>query len=547
METEVLIVGAGPVGLTMAAELCRHGVSSRIVDAAAVPASTSRAIAVHSRTLELLEGIGVTGELLREGLRLTSAEFHAEHGSAGHITFDEIDAPYPFILSLSQATTEWLLADCLSDLGGTVERPVRLSSFTQSLECVTSTLEHQDGTQETVRSRWLIGCDGAHSTVRHALELPFMGAPYEEQFLLADVRIAWPMPPDRVDSFFHRDGILFVLPLPGGRHRIIAGLGSQPEQNESEIPTFEQLQQLFSTRVPISATVADPTWISRFRIHHRVVNRYREGRIFIAGDAAHLHSPAGGQGMNTGIQDAINLAWKLALCTSGKSHDSLLDTYGEERIPIAHSVISLTDRLTAVGTLRSPVLQKIRNAALPFVSSWGVLHHALVNDLAELNLNYRTSSIVEGQGPFPTRAPHPGDRAPMSRIGPRTVGVILTGSSHHLFVFAGDQASYDTLSVLAALRRDLAAVYPELIQVHTFLRSPSPLIQDAIVDSDGHVHREYGVDGPSLYLIRPDRYIAYRSAPPDDAALHRFLRAAYGFTPKPAEVLPHRSFDSAAS
>jgi 2-polyprenyl-6-methoxyphenol hydroxylase-like FAD-dependent oxidoreductase len=547
METDVLIAGAGPAGLAMAAELRRHGVSSRIVDAAAEPAWTSRAIAVHSRTLELLEPTGITGELLREGLRLTSAEFHGEHGSAGHISFDQIDAPYPFILSVSQATTERVLTECLSDLGGTVERPVALTSFTQSSECVTSTLEHPDGTHETVRSRWLIGCDGAHSTVRRVLALPFMGAPYAEQFLLADVRIAWPMASNRVDSFFHPDGMLLVLPLPGGRHRIIAALGSDPEQNESENPNFEQLEQLFSDRVPVSAVLTEPVWISRFRIHHRVVNQYREGRVFIAGDAAHLHSPAGGQGMNTGIQDAINLAWKLALCSAGKSQDSLLDTYGEERIPIAHSVISLTDRMTAVGTLRSPILQKIRNAALPFVSSWGILHHALVNDLAELKLNYRGSSIVEGEGPFPSGAPHPGDRAPMSRIGPRTVGVILTGSSHHLFVFAGDHASYETLSVLAALRRDLAAVYPELIQVHTFLRAPSPLIQDAILDSDGHVHRDYGADGPSLYLIRPDRYIAYRSAPPDDAALHRFLRAAYGFRPKPAEVLPDRAFGSTAS
>jgi 2-polyprenyl-6-methoxyphenol hydroxylase-like FAD-dependent oxidoreductase len=547
METEVLIVGAGPAGLTMAAELRRHGVSSHIVDAAAEPASTSRAIAVHSRTLELLEATGASARLLREGLRLTCAEFHAEHDSAGQISFDGIDAPYPFILSVSQATTERVLTECLSDLGGTVERALTLLSFTQSSEGVTSTLERQDGTHETVRSRWLIGCDGAHSTVRRVLGLPFMGAPYAEQFLLADVTIAWPMPSNRVDSFFHPDGMLLVIPLPGGRHRIIAALGTDPEQNESDNPNFEQLQQLFSKRVPIPAALTDAAWISRFRIHHRVVHQYREGRVFVAGDAAHLHSPAGGQGMNTGIQDAINLAWKLGLCISGDSHDSLLDTYGEERIPIAHSVISLTDRLTAIGTLRNPMLQKIRNAALPLLSSWGVLHHALVNDLAELNLNYRGSSIVEGEGSFLSGAPHAGDRAPMSRIGPRTLGIVLTGSAHHLFVFAGDHANYETLSVLAALRRDLAAVYPDLIQVHTFLRSPSPLIQDAIIDSDGHVHRDYGAAGPSLFLIRPDRYIAYRSAPPDDAALHRFLRAAYGFTPKPAEVVPHRSFGSAAS
>lgn len=547
MDTEALVIGAGPVGLTMAVELLRHGISVRIVDAAPAPASTSRAIAVHSRTLELMEPTELTGEFLREGLRLTSAEFHSEHDTAGHIRLDEIDAPYPFILSVSQATTERLLTQRLSDLGGTVARPLTLSSFTQSADSVTSTLKHQDGTDETVRSRWLIGCDGAHSTVRQVLALPFMGAPYAEQFLLADVRITWPMPSNKVDAFFHRDGVLFVFPLPGERHRIIAGLANEREQDESDAPTFDQLRELFAARVPVSAILADPAWISRFRIHHRVVNRYRDGNVFIAGDAAHLHSPAGGQGMNTGIQDAINLAWKLALCTSGKAQDSLLDSYGQERIPVAHSVISLTDRMTAVGTLRNPLLQKMRNTALPFLMSWGVIHHGLANELAELKLNYRGSNIVEGQGSFHGRAPHPGDRAPLSRIGPRTLGAILTGTCHHLFIFSGDQASYETVSVIAAVRRDLAAVYPELIQVHTFLRSPSPLIQDAIIDADGHVHRDYGIDEPCLYLIRPDRYVAYRSAPPDDAALHRFLRAAYGFTPKPAEVLPHRAWSTGAS
>lgn len=540
METDALVIGAGPVGLTMAAELIRHGVSTRVVDSAIEPASTSRAIAVHSRTLELLELLDLTSEFLLHGVRLTSAEFHTEDGTPGRIRLDEIDAPYPFILSLPQAVTERLLAQRLSQLGSVVER-VTFLSLKQSADEVTSTLLEEDGCVKTIRSRWVIGCDGAHSAVRHSLGLPFMGAPYPEQFLLADVKIVWELHANEVQAFFHRDGLLFAFPLPGDRHRIIAEISREPEHELSETPTFDELRRLFAKRVSAPAELTDPVWISRFRIHHRVVNHYREQRVFVAGDAAHIHSPAGGQGMNIGMQDAINLAWKLGLRNAGKANDSILDTYSEERRPVAHSVITLTDRLTTVGTLRSPFLQRVRNAALPLFASWGVLHHAFVNELSELKLNYRGSSIVEGQGSFHGGAPHPGDRAPLSKIGEGTLGGILTGNCHHLLLFAGDRPHKEELSVFAAIRRDFAAVYPELIQVHTFVRSASTSTQDVISDSEGNVHRDYGADRPCLYLVRPDRYIAYRSAPPDDAAVHRFLRDAYGFRPKAAEVFPHHA------
>jgi 2-polyprenyl-6-methoxyphenol hydroxylase-like FAD-dependent oxidoreductase len=342
-DTDVLVVGAGPTGLTLAASLVARGARTTVVDRQAAMAHTSRAGAVNARTLEVLEDLDVSRRLVKEGVVAPRFTVRDRGRTLMQLDFGGLATDYPYTLLVPQNITEKLLLDRLIELGGTVLRPKALTIIKQDSDGVTATFD--DGT--TIRARYAVGADGIHSVVREQAGIGFQGGAYEESFVLADVRMSGDVPVDEVILFWATAGLTVVAPLPDGSYRIVAPVSDAPES-----PSVELIQQLLDTRGSGAGrmVVTDVIWGSRFRIHHRVADTYRAGRLLLSGDAAHVHSPAGGQGMNLGIQDSVALADALARVLAGEP-DTVLDDYSEARRPIAQQVVEMTDRLTRLATL----------------------------------------------------------------------------------------------------------------------------------------------------------------------------------------------------
>ena len=355
-QTDVLIVGAGPTGLALASALAGRGVKTLVIDRQAEGANTSRAAVVHARTLEVLEPIGVSARLVALGLQASRFTIRDRDRILVPIEFDGLPSRYPYTLMVSQAVTEAVLLQRATELGVTVRRPCSLLSFSQDAGGVDAVLS--DGTQ--VRATYMVGADGMHSLVRHQAGIGFEGGAYGESFVLADVRLEanQAVPQREVILFFSPAGMVVLAPLPDGVHRIVATVDDAPEH-----PDAEYVQALLDARGPQAtrAVVRDVIWGSRFRVHHRIAQTYRHGRVLLAGDAAHVHSPAGGQGMNVGIQDALALADALLPALQGD--DRPLEVYGAQRRPVAQQVVSLADRLTRMATAPR-ALRGLRNVLL---------------------------------------------------------------------------------------------------------------------------------------------------------------------------------------
>lgn len=366
----VLVAGAGPTGLALATALRAGGATVTLLDRQAAGANTSRAAVVHARTLEVLEGLGVTGALLGRGLRVGRFTVRDRDDVLMPVEFDRLPTPYPFTLMLSQAETEAILLERFTALGGQVTRPVAVTGLAEDADGVTVTCD--DGVER--RGDYLVGADGGHSVVRERSGIAFEGGSYAESFSLADVRLGGGVPGDEVVLYFSPAGMVVVAPLPGGIHRIVAAVDEAPEH-----PSAAFVQSLLDQRGPgrERAPVEAVLWGSRFRVQHRVAARYRAGRVLLAGDAAHVHSPAGGQGMNTGIQDAIVLAAALLAGEPG------LAAYEARRRPVAERVVRLTDRLTRLATV-SEGLRPWRNRVLRAAAHVPSVRRALAWQLAGL-------------------------------------------------------------------------------------------------------------------------------------------------------------------
>jgi len=374
-DTNVLVIGAGPSGLTLAASLVKQGVATTVVDRQAAGANTSRAAVVNARTLEVLDDLDVARRLVKEGIHAPRFTIRDGRRTLIPVAFSVLPTDYPYSLMVPQATTERLLLERLTELGGTVLRPKTLASLIQDADGVTATFD--DG--ELIRARYVVGADGMHSIVREQAGIGFEGGAYQESFTLADVRLRGEAPPDEVILFWAKAGLTVVAPLPGDIYRIVAPVADAPEE-----PSAAFVQQLLDERGLGAGrmVVTDVVWGSRFRIHHRVADTYRAGRLLLAGDAAHVHSPAGGQGMNLGIQDGVALAGALAAVLAGAS-DNVLDEYNATRRPIAHQVVEMTDRLTRLATLPRAA-RPIRNTAIGLIGRVPSVQRALAMRLSGL-------------------------------------------------------------------------------------------------------------------------------------------------------------------
>ena len=517
LETDVLIVGAGPAGLTLAIHLQAQGLRVRLIDRMRRISGLSRAIGVHARTLESLEPHGLAAPLVEAGLKLGGVQIYSGGKVAVDASLSGLPTRYPFVLCLPQSATEQILSDHLRSIGGEIERGVELLGLDQDPAGVTARLS--DG---SLRARWLVGCDGAHSTVRHALGLQFHGHPYPERLVLGDVRWDTDLPRDRL-SIFLDPAFLACFPLPDGSWRIIAteevvqgdisyfaeptsgqesqstsGQESQSTsgqighgQTGAELPLAE-LSAIVARRSGRAGALSDPAWLARFRIHARQAERYRAGRVFLAGDAAHIHSPVGAQGMNTGMQDAINLAWKLALATrlevAGEPvPEVLLESYQQERHPVAAGVLTATDVVTRLGLSRSPLLAAARGAVAGFVGGIGAVQRQATRTLAELEVGYPRSPLVAGEGKLPVA---PGERLP----------VLPTHGGHELVLLAGagcSAAGRRRLRICAGIAREIG------------MQAAS--VEDPTVQGDG------------LIVARPDGYAGLCLSPADPERLVGWL------------------------
>ena len=578
---DCLIIGAGPTGLIAAAELKRHGASVRIVDKLAQPSPLSRALGVHARSLEILDEMGAAEPLIKAGLMLHGATLWDGTDAIAQISFDELDSRFPYLLCVVQSETERVLGELVERRGAHVERGVELVSFTHSDDSVAATVRHPDGRSECVEARFLLGCDGAHSLVRKGLGLDFEGGAFPEAFLLADVKMAWEVARDRISTFFSSEGVLACFPLPDGQWRLIAN------GDQGESPTLDDVRALVKRRAGFPAHLEEATWLTSFRIHSRQVPRYRVGSVFLAGDAAHIHSPVGGQGMNTGMQDAHNLAWKLAMVAQKAAPPSLLESYSQERHHIGKQLLRATDVATRAGTLRRPLARAVRDQVAHYLSSLEVVQRRIARTLAELTLSYAGSPIVDEHqetllsarvlGDDESResptlaahrrfaaAPHAGERAPdavvldlprasrspqapgsassrsawlAERGVPRRLSSLFGGGQLTLLLFDGRARTEDGYRTLSHIVAALEARYRDQVRIFTIVSGNEPPGWDGplgrvLLDPDGEAEDAYGATAECAYVIRPDLYIGHRSQPASQerilAHLSRLLRSAEG-------------------
>ena len=494
MVEAVLVAGAGPVGLTMAMSLKRCGVDVRIVDPAPERTDKSKALVIWPRTLELLDIQGCTESFVATGLEGRGTRIFSHGRELVHVTFDGVPSAYKFPLMIPQSDTERLLEAELQSLNLRVERRVSLKTFEDEGSQVRAELLHPDGTVETARFAYLAGCDGAHSVVRHTLGVPFEGSTEQSDWVLADLHIDGDIVPDELGLYWAPTGLLAFFPVGRERFRVIADRGASTGKTVAN-PTLDEVQQIVDSRGPTGLRVRDPVWLSGFRINERKVKDYRVGRVFLSGDAAHVHSPAGGQGMNTGMQDAFNLAWKLALVTRGAASETLLDSYSPERSAIGDMVLRNASAMTHVATLQNPILREIRNAAAGVLSHIPALRQRLVEQLCELDLNYEKGPLTAGSHGL--GHPANGHRAPDVELsgGGRLYGV-LRGPAFALLSVGTPPLSVpgDLTGVVVSAGAESNAAYPK----------------------------------PGHLLVRPDGYIAASSDPEHGSDVVDHLRKVLG-------------------
>ena len=556
---EILVVGAGPVGLTLACELLRYGIRCRIIDQAQEPAQTSRALGIHVRTMEIFARMGLADSLLTHSGTAWGADVYNAHGKEllhVHLHFPT-KVKYPFLTIVPQQQTEQVMRERLTELGGEIEWGHELVDVRQNEQGMCAIVARHTAGQtdseavEEIRAQYVVGCDGAHSRVRKAVQIPFEGRTIEDEFLLADVDLDWQVPHERARFWLHPEGVFIAIPLPGGNHwRLIVNMHGKTSAEVSPV-SLEYFQQLLVERTGDTQTrISNPIWMSRFRINQRLVKMYAKGRVFLAGDAAHIHSPAGGQGMNTGIQDAYNLAWKLALVVRKQARAQLLASYQEERKPVARTVVGATGLVTDLIISANPVVQWAREHIVFPLAATKVVQQIVSIRVSELDINYHSSSLSQtyrGSQPSQTATARPkvrqhfqspprvGNFAPLAQAlrYPTYTPVDLPALGNDarggiILLFAGVDASEEEMKRLAKLACEVRSACADLCRVYLVLAGSEvprelPWDGEILCDPTLHMYKRYGARRELLYYIRPDGYIGFRSQPVSVVALKAYL------------------------
>ena len=503
---KVLIIGAGPTGLTAAFELSRLGIPVRIVDRMAEPATTSRAIGVQARTLELFEQRGLVQRMLAKGNRGVAGSIYGDGKRIFRLEFAHNGSEYGYLLVISQVETEATLRAALEREGVSIERGVEFIALSQTDhgDLVTGILKHADGSLEEVQTEYLIDCEGAHSVSRTTLDLQFAGKTRKESYALGDLYIDG----DLADSDFHifssERGFLGLFPM-GKRHFRLIASNPLSEPRRDTAPSLDEIQKIYDQRSHIPARFHDMSWSSWFRINSRMVDHLRVGRVFLGGDSAHIHSPAGAQGMNTGIQDMINLCWKMAFVLQGRADPKLLDTYNDDRLPVIKNVLSKTEGLTdAIGSENALVRSVFRHVA-PWIVGTEMMQENSTERMSQLSLNYRDSPLSVSDHASGTL--DAGDRVP-------NVMVQLFGEEGSATTESSAQSLF-SLMIINGFTLLLANLTDAAATCHAVQRSLAPwkgLVKTRTVaplaGSEEEFKKSFGTD-PLLMLVRPDGYAAF--------------------------------------
>lgn len=520
----VLIVGAGPTGLMLACQLARRGVKDiLIIDRHAGPARETRALGVQARTLEIYAQLGIARDAIALGKIGTGANLWAQGRKMGRVPLGDAGksvTPYPYIHILGQDDNERLLGDKLRELGVDVQWNTELVDLVQGTDGVTVTLR-QGAISRRLTVDWVAGCDGAHSAVRKLTGIGFPGAPYEHVFYVADIEANGPMVPDEVNVYLWRDGFHLLFPMRGVDHWRLVGILPAELRGKDDV-TFEDV--IASAQREAGLSFKSCSWFSTYRIHHRAAERFREGRCFLLGDAAHIHSPVGAQGMNTGLQDAYNLAWKLALVVRGEADAALLDSYGEERVPVARRLLNSTDRAFRLvvadnwlaGLFRTKIMANIAAFAMRFKAT----QKAAFRTVSQTGIVYRGSSLSAVAGQLPKDAPQPGDRFPWLHLRFGTGAAVedsfeRIGESRFSLILFGQAGPRDTLG------------FGDRLAVHVM---PADPVNDAEL-------KRAGIPRRSFYLLRPDGHVGLAGLDWDAAAVKRYLSDKMHLRREPARTV----------
>jgi 2-polyprenyl-6-methoxyphenol hydroxylase-like FAD-dependent oxidoreductase len=510
MDADVLIVGAGPTGLMLANQLARRGVRPLIVDRHAGPARETRALAVQARTLEIYSKLGIAERALELGKRGTGANLWARGRRMARVPLGEIGqgrSPYPFVLILGQDDNERIMGERLHDWNVAVQWNSELVALVQSADRVEAILRQADA-KRRVSAAWVAGCDGAHSAVRQVSGIGFPGAAYEHVFFVADVTVRGTVVPDELNVYLMQRGFHVLFPMRGTDHWRLVGILPEHLRGRKGV-TFDDVIPSLHQQTGTQLSFHGCTWFSTYRIHHRAAARFRDRRCFLLGDAAHIHSPVGGQGMNTGLQDAYNLGWKLALVVQGRADAALLDSYEAERVPVARRLLETTDRAFVAIVSDNPVLGLFRTwiaaRLLAFAMTIERVRQGAFGLVSQTDIRYPNGPLSETLAGLPAGAPRAGDRFPWLHLrfeanGPREdLFGKLDDTRFNLLIFGQPEPA--------------DAPKGELLRSH-------------VVPGDAENRRECartGIPVPSFYLLRPDGHVGLAGTRLDAAAVNRYF------------------------
>jgi 2-polyprenyl-6-methoxyphenol hydroxylase-like FAD-dependent oxidoreductase len=527
----VMVVGAGPVGLVFASEMARHGVACRVVDRAQGTKEISKALILHVRTQEVLDAMGITHEAQDAALPMRRVEIIGYGKHLGHGEMEGIDSPHPYPIILGQNVTEHILHEHLAKQGVSVEWNTEAVNVEQDAEGVTVTLKHADGREELVRSQFVLGADGTHSVVRLKAGIDFQGNRYNGQaFIQSDSKIRWSLPGGVSYLWFTEKGYMMVIEMPNG---IVRTFISVPDPGpDVKKTTLEEVNEALNQMGGVDAELYDAVWVALYRVNHRAAPFFRKERIFIAGDAAHEHVPIGGQGMNTSIQDAFNLAWKLAYAINGKAPANILDSYQAERHPVAESLLSGTDEayttLLKAGELGRAAVRLLG----PFLLASETVRRKMRHTLEEIDINYRKGPMSADHGG--SEGPEAGDRVLDSTVvtmpsrESKPLREILRGTHWTLLIFLGRHGGAGHEYEPASIGRRVNVRFPETVKCFLVvggfpIASPGGDEAAILLDPMNHAHDHFGVQEACMYLVRPDMYVGFRGKLTDSPALMEYL------------------------
>lgn len=496
MDTDVLIVGAGPTGLMLANQLMRRGVRIQIIDRHSGPAQQSRALGVQARTLEIYQHLGIATRAIELGKIGYGANIWAKGKHMANVPLSQAggkETPYPYILVLGQDDNELIMGEKLREFGRSVQWNMELLSLAQASDHITATVKDVDGNTQTITAKYMAGCDGSRSTVRELNGITFPGAPYEHVFFVADVECTGNMIADEVNVYLFKNGFHLLFPMRGKDHWRIVGILPSEMQNRNDLK-FEDVIPTLHQEAGSELIFKSCTWFSIYHIHHRHASHFRAGRCFLLGDAAHVHSPVGAQGMNTGLQDAYNLGWKLALVVKGISNSTLLDSYEEERLPIAQHLLNTTDRAFRLivsdnwlaGLFRTKILARIAAFAM---KQKGIQQFAF-RMISQIAINYRKSSLSEETPGIEHNAPRAGDRFPWLKLQLQSNGIVED-------TFEKFDDTKFNLIIIGQSSPNANELLGDLMQIY--------IIPDNSVNRQEFAR--VGITSPSFYLLRPDGHI----------------------------------------